>query len=362
MILFVYSIIAICLLIGIYSLIPAHTPRIKDAQGNLLKGSITSLEKLMIGGKEQWILLRSENTQKHILLFLNGGPGTADMTRLRRFTPELEKHFVVVTWDQMGAGKSYAAINPNSAMTINQFVSDTYELIEMLRHRFNQKKIYLAGHSWGSVIGILTVQRYPDLFYAYIGIGQVANMKEGEQLSYDWTLEQAQKAHDKGAIKKLIDIGRPPYTGDWQKKTIAERQLLGKYGGEVYGNSKGGFLIVLSNLIRATGYTIFDKVNFFRGVFGSMRLLWQELMTINFIEQVPNLKIPLFFMLGKHDYKVPYPLAEQYFNILEAPSKELIWFENSAHFLNIEENDKFNDVLINHVLPNNLCRKVGFDC
>jgi esterase/lipase len=55
--------------------------------------------------------------------------------------------------------------------------------------------------------------------------------------------------------------------------------------------------------------------------------------------------------LGKHDYEVPSVLAEQYFNIIEAPKKELIWFENSAHFANIEEKEKFNALLINHVLP-----------
>ena len=348
---FIYSVLVICLLVGIWFLIPAYTLPIKDAHGLPIKRSIASIEKVKLGGSEQWMLIRGENIQNPIILFLHGGPGSADMALIRKHKQELEKYFTVVTWDQRGAGKSYTARQPSTNMTISHFGSDTHELTEILRQRFNQKKIYLVGHSWGSVLGILTVQKYPDLYYAYIGIGQVANMVEGEQLSYDWTLAQAIKANDNRAVQTLTEMGRPPYAGDWQKKTIAERRLLEKYGGEVYGNSSGVLPLVLSSLISATEYTLFDKVNFFRGLLGSMRLLWQELMTINLMKQAPNLKVPVYFLLGKYDYEVPNSLAEQYFKDLEAPSKTLIWFENSAHFPNIEEKDKFNEVLINQILP-----------
>ena len=324
---------------------------IKDEQGHTIKGSIASLEKVKLGGQEQWILIRGEDTKKPIILFLHGGPGAADMGLIRKYKQKLEKYFVVVTWDQRGAGKSYAAMQPSTDMTIDHFISDTYELTELLRQRFKQKKIYLVGHSWGSILGILTVQKYPDLYYAYAGIGQIANMVEGEQLSYDWTLAQAKKVNDNRAVQKLTAMGRPPYTGDLLKKMMAERRLLKKYGGEVYGNSWGATSLVLGSLISTKEYTLLDKVNFFRGAFGSVSLLWQEIMTINLMQQAPILKVPVYFMLGRYDYEVPNPLAEQYFNLLEAPIKELIWFENSAHLLNVEENDKFNGVLINHILP-----------
>ena len=348
---FIYSVLVICLLVGIWFFIPAYTLPIKDAHGLPIKRSIASIEKVKLGGSEQWILIRGENIQNPIILFLHGGPGSADMALIRKHKQELEKYFTVVTWDQRGAGKSYTARQPSTDMTIGHFGSDTHELTEILRQRFNKKKLYLVGHSWGSVLGILTVQKYPDLYYAYIGIGQVANMVEGEQLSYDWTLAQAIKANDNRAVQTLMEMGRPPYAGDWQKKTIAERRLLEKYGGEVYGNSSGVLPLVLGSLISATEYTLLDKVNFFRGLLGSMRLLWQELMTINLMKQAPNLKVPVYFLLGKYDYEVPNSLAEQYFKDLEAPSKTLIWFENSAHFPNIEEKDKFNEVLINQILP-----------
>jgi pimeloyl-ACP methyl ester carboxylesterase len=175
-------------------------------------------------------------------------------------------------------------------------------------------------------------------------------MKEGERLSYDWTLGQAKNANDKQAIKTLNEIGEPPYKGKWQKKLITERRFLGKFGGEVYGSSKGAFSLVIGRLIRSTEYSLHDKVNFLRGIFKSIRLIWPELLTINLIEQAASLKVPVYFVLGKHDYEVPFKLAEQYFEIIDAPHKELIWFENSSHFPNIEENEKFIDLLVNRVL------------
>ncbi len=333
--------------IGIACLIPGHTSPIKDDDGKILPGSISSLEKVKLGGAEQWILIRSENPGNPVLLFLHGGPGTAEMALLEKYNmPELQKYYTVVAWDQRGAGKSYAAINPESKMTIEQFVSDAQELTRLLCRRFNQEKIFLAGHSWGSALGLLTVQKYPELYHAYIGIGQVVNMVENERISYEWVLRQAVKANDSKSIAKLKKLGTPPYTGDWKAKTIAERRVLAKYGGEVYNNPRGGMQVVLGSLLRSKEYRWADKINFLRGVLDSMRLLWPQIMKINFIEQAAELKVPVYFLEGRHDYEVPSQLVEQYCELLKAPVKEIIWFENSAHFPNTEEVKKFNDFFI----------------
>lgn len=344
------SILLLVITIIILWLIPAYTSPIKDLHGKVVQGSVALLEKINLGNVMQWILIRGVDKTKPIILFLHGGPGSSLMGLYKKYNAELEKHFVVVLWDQRGAGKSFAANEPNSDMNINQFVSDACELTEILCRRFNQKKIFLLGHSWGSVIGILSIQKHPELFHAYIGMGQAANMQKNELISYEWTLEQAQKANDEGVFKTLINIGRPPYQGDdWQKKMIKQRRYLGKYGGELYGSSKGAMPLVIKSLISTTEYTFLDKVNFFRGSLNSTHLLWKELMTVNLEEQASDLKVPLYFMLGKHDYEVPFMLAEQYLKTLDAPGKELIWFENSAHFPNVEENEKFNEILINQV-------------
>jgi pimeloyl-ACP methyl ester carboxylesterase len=344
-----YILLIIILLVILIILIrPGYTPSIKKGDG---KKSIAELSKVNLGNSEQWVLIRSENIDNPILLLVHGGPGTSQLTLMRRNTKSLEKHFTVVNWDQRGAGKSYKAIADKSRMNIEQFVSDIHELTEYLTKRFDKKKIILAGHSWGSVIGILAAAKRPELFSAYIGIGQMSNAAESEKISYDWTLRQAALVNDEKAVKKLREIGAPPYTGEWRKKFMTERQLLGKFGGEYYGSKIGAFGVVIKNLLFSTEYTFMDRINFFKGIFESVELVFPELLKVDLFTQVPELKVPVWFMLGRHDYEVPSVLAAKYFDVLKAPNKTLVWFENSSHMPNTEEEKLFNQILIEKILP-----------
>jgi pimeloyl-ACP methyl ester carboxylesterase len=199
---------------------------------------------------------------------------------------------------------------------------------------------------------MLAASKNPDLFSAYIGIGQMSRMAESELLSYEWTLEQAQTAKDQPSIKRLTEMGPPPYTGrDWRSKFMTERRILGKHGGEYYGSKSGAFGIVLKNLVFSREYTMLDRFNFFRGVLQSVDALYPELSRTDLFLAVPELKMPVYFCLGRHDYEVPSVLSARYFEALRAPRKRLIWFESSAHLPNSEEKDKFNEFMINTVLP-----------
>ena len=334
---------------------PGTTPPITDVDGKPIPGSIASLEHLDLGGVQQWILLRGENIDNPVLLFLHGGPGAADMTLLPRRMAALEKHFVVVYWDQRGAGKSFQAARARSDMTIERFVSDVLELTDLLCHRFQQDRIFLVGQSWGSILGVLSAQQNPERYHAYIGIGQVVNGHENERLSWEWTLAQASASHDTSAMETLQDIGPPPYEDDMIEKLFAQRELLGKYGGSIYGNPQGAQGLFIAGLQDATEYTTLDKINFVRGLRNSLQLLWPQVLAVNFIEQAPALEVPVFFLVGRHDYQTPFTLAEQYYHVLEAPAKELIWFDHSAHMPHMEETEKFYDLMIQNVLLATCC-------
>ena len=264
----------------------------------------------------------------------------------------------MVNWDQRGAGKSYAAIEEAGKMNIEQFIQDTRELTLYLMKKFRKQRIVLAGHSWGSAIGALTVARYPELYYCYVGIGQVANMVEGEAASYGWTLEQAKKRNRRRAIKALEKMGPPPYQGNWLAKTISERSYVGRFGGEVHGSRIGATGLVLGGVLFSREYGLLDRVNVFRGLLGSMKLLWPQLLKVDLFQSVPEIKVPVFFMEGRHDHEVPSEIAARYFAALKAPAKELIWFENSAHMVNSEERDLFNKMLVEKVLPMTNSRNV----
>jgi pimeloyl-ACP methyl ester carboxylesterase len=235
-------------------------------------------------------------------------------------------------------------------MTVGQFIADAHELTLLLSRRFRQPKIYLVGHSWGSLLGILTVQRHPELYHAYVGVGQAVDMREDERISYEWTLLQARNAGDTRSVQRLEAIGPPPYLGELRPKLMAQRRILGKYGGEVHGNPGGGMSTLLRGLLSSSEYSWPDRINVFRGIFANMRLMWPKIVSIDLRVQAPEIQVPVYFLEGWYDYEAPALLAERYLQQLSAPRKELIWFEQSAHFVNTEEADKFNRFFVERLV------------
>lgn len=311
---------------------------------------INALEEVTLGGIKQWILIRGENSANPILLFLHGGPGFCLMPYSHLFSARLEKHFLVVNWDQRGCGKSYNVDIPEETFNIEQFLSDTHELIQLLKTRFSKDKIFLIGHSWGSILGLYTAYRHPKDLHAFIGMGQVVNMKEGEMISYNYTVEKAKEAGDEQSLETLKGIDPPFYKGGFQSLSI-QRMLLARYGGSMRN-------ITYFDLGRIRNsspyYTKEDNDNFMMAFGRICALLWNEMMGINFFEEMTEVQIPVYFFTGRCDYTTPFKLLERYFIDLKAPHKEIIWFENSCHMPNLAEPEVFQDKLIDVVLKNTL--------
>ncbi|MEX5261150.1 alpha/beta fold hydrolase [Kocuria sp. CPCC 205263] len=137
----------------------------------------------------------------------------------------------------------------------------------------------------------------------------------------------------------------------WQQAVVTQRRLLGRFGGEVHGSRSGALRLVLGGLLFSREHTLGDRIDLFRCVMGSMELLWPELLEVNLQETVPELAVPVFFVEGRHDHESPAELAEEYLDALSAPSKELVWFEHSAHLPRAEERDRFTRFMVEKVLP-----------
>jgi len=325
-----------------------------------------TIEKIPLGDINQWISIRTKDIKNPILLYLHGGPGTPVMPLFRHFQAPLEEYFIVIQWEQRGAGKSFSWRIPKESMTITQFIADLHELILLLCKRFNKKKIYLMGHSWGSVLGILTVQRYPQLFHAYIGVGQASNTIETEKIMYHFALKKSKELGDKKAVKLLTKIGppfknmAPPYVNFYKAGYFTKMRVYGlvaKYGGLIYNIN--GYRSVVKYFFKylpklKPEYTFLDLIRILQGNFFSTKTMIKELLTINLLEQIPELKIPVYFLMGRHDYNWSAELAKKYFDVLKAPKKEFIWFEKSAHAPNGEEPIKFNKTVIEKILPETL--------
>lgn len=305
---------------------------------------IDSLEKIKLGGVDQWILIRGWNHDNPVLLLMHGGPGFPCMP-FAHVASELEKRFVVVHWDQRGAGKSYSP-SVDGSMNIKQFVSDTLELTNLLRGRFNQPRIFLGAHSWGSMIGALAVAQEPDRFSAYIAISQAANAPESERLMYRWALERATDAGNEKALAELKKLGPPPYErfADYNRMvgwiarfSITEHQPITRWR-------------FVHLALESPFYSWADLVRIPLGAKFSFSRLWREAFyDTDLIKQAPRLEVPVFFLLGRYDHTATASaaMAERYFTVLDAPrGKRLIWFEHSGHWPQLEEAQRFQTELI----------------
>ena len=321
------------------------TPPFRDSEGKILPDSIAEISYVRLGGFDQWVMIRGENIANPILILLHGGPGFPEMRLFRTFNAVLEEHYTVVYWMQRGTSKSFERRMPASSLTIEQFITDLDELVEALRKRFRKDKVVLYGHSWGSVLGILYSSRFPDNVSAYVGTGQVGEWASFEAASYIFVLAEAERRGHRKAIRELRAIGPPPHAF-WDM--VMERKWITRFAGIVRGMSMWRFIRITLGGPEAS---MFDLPNILQSQLVTPKVMWQELIRVNLIATVPALQMPVFFFLGRHDQVVVPETSVAYFDVLEAPSKTLIWFEESGHEPPTEEPDKFNALMADLIRP-----------
>lgn len=305
-----------------------------------------------LGGTRQAVSVRGADKANPILLFVHGGPGAVEMPIGWAFQRPWEDFFTVVQWDQRGAGKSYALNDPKAlapTLTLERYRDDAIELIDLLRRKYGQRKIFLMGHSWGSAVGLAVAAKRPDLLYAYIGVGQAIDFRENERAGIAWTLGQARAAGNAEALRE-IEALRPypdagPFTIDhadrWRKWAIG-------YGALAAGRTDANFYLRAPRL--SPEYGPADLKAWDEGSGFTVTNLWPRLADVSF-KHVTRLDVPLILFLGRHDYTVPAPIAEAWAKRLKAPRKTVIWFEHSAHLPMIEEPGRTLKALLDEALP-----------
>ena len=322
------------------------TKKIKTPNG------IAESQYLEINNTKQYVLIRSVDINNPVVLFLHGGPGATETSMLRKHNSELEKHFTVVYWDQRNAGKSYDKKFPKEEIKVKKYIEDVDVLVSYLKNKFKKDKILLVGHSWGSRLGMYAVQQHPENYIAYIGVAQDVSAYECELMSYQYALNKAKELNKKKAIRKLEEMGEPQ-NGEYTKmyKTgikgyWAQKRMLMSLGGDSY--KKGIYLEWMSSVWLSREYSFSDVLRFmkvFNFSFNNI-VVDPDFNNFDFIKQIPEVEIPVFFISGSHDYILPWTLVEKYCDSLKAPHKEFILYDKSGHNLLFEEPDKFNNEII----------------
>lgn len=331
----------------------AHTPAITGADGKSLPGSIAVLEKVKLGGVNQWIIIRGQDVNKPVLLFLSGGPGASEAARVIRFNRALEQDFVVVIWEQRGCGKSYPSHYPKADLTVDQYVTDLIELTDLLRARFDEEKIYLVGHSWGTIIGVHAVQAHPDRFHAYVGTAQMVDVRETDQVIYQMVMDHSRNTGDEKFVKRLEAQGLPPYYGKTPIKPYAT--LFGReYAIFEAPNIKNpeyrrdGDILML--MLKQPEYGWLDRIYYLLGLTNTFNVVYPQLQEMDFRLDATRFELPVYIVLGRHDMNNPGHIPEEYFNLIEAPEKQLVFFEESGHGMIWEEASLFHRLMVDTVL------------
>lgn len=321
------------------------TPPFRGPHGEPVPGSIAEVNYLRLGGLDQWVMMRGEQRTNPPLILLHGGPGFTETTLFRHFNAPLEKRFTLVYWDQRGAGKSFDPGIPRSSMSVERFLADLDELVEVVRHRVGQQKVALFGHSWGSALGALYAARFPEKVAAYVGGAQIGDWAAAEASSYAIALAEAQRLGSRKALKALRAIGPPPYPAS---SVFKERTWLQRLEGQLRPKALWDLGRIF---LAARESSIVDLPNVVRGFQFTLDAMWAEVSKLNLVEAVPALQMPVFFFLGRRDHWVPPDTSVAYFEALRAPSKQLVWFDQSGHEEFADEPARFNAAMAELVRP-----------
>jgi pimeloyl-ACP methyl ester carboxylesterase len=298
---------------------------------------------LSSGGIEQWVQFSGDNPGNPILLYLHGGPGGSSRPAAAAWKP-WERHFRVVHWDQRGTGLTFKKHGEALAgtLTTERMVRDGIELVEYLRSRFGAKLV-LVGHSWGSVLGLHMIRRNPDLFAAYVGTGQVVNMRRKRESNYETALAQALASNNEEALAALREIGPPPFVRRESMSVLLQwaDKLARGSGDEVRPHLRP----------IAPDFSAEDRDWLMRGASFSREQLEPELALVDLPSLGFDFSVPMFLFHGTDDSRTPLDQAEAYFSQIKAPYKEIVRFEGCHHFVVMNRPDDFLAALVRHVLP-----------
>jgi len=290
---------------------------------------IDTTEYLLVGGIKQAVKIEGADLSKPLFLFITGGPGSEGIyNENKAYLDKLKKYFVVVAWDQRNCGKTLE-INPSPVkLTVKLYENDTYELISALLKQFHQKKLFVMGWSWGTVLGFYMAAKHPEMVYAYMAVSPAVNQWESERLSLKELKQKAARKKNKQAMIELSKVKIPFENGE---QNYYDRKWLSIFNGE----------------------TIEDTVAFKKYFTenSEMIALFREANFINLPVSLPRVKCPVYFFVGRKDHQTNYLISQKYYKQIQAPKKGLYWFERSGHLIPVTEPDLMQQVVIDKILP-----------
>ncbi len=325
---------------------------IKDLDSIVTPNGVQEDYRVNIGGIRQWVYVRGRDKNNPVILFVHGGPASPVSPLMWMFQRPLEEYFTVVNYDQRASGKTYLANDTTGlgkTINIEQYVTDAIQLTQFIKEKYNKRKVILVAHSWGTIVAMKAVLKRPDLFYAYVGMGQIINTRENERLSFNYGVATATRLRNDTALKELQSIA--PYPGDkpiTRERIIIARKWPQYFGGlTAYRNNSAYFF---NAPVLSPEYSEKESAAIDQGSLFTLGRILPEFLNVNFTN-VKSFPVPVFMFMGRHDYTTPNEPTEQWLKNVNAPIKRGVWFEHSAHLMFLEEPGKTLLTLVNQVRP-----------
>jgi pimeloyl-ACP methyl ester carboxylesterase len=325
---------------------------IEDLNRIVAPTGVQDAYKTKIGGVDQWLTVRGQDRDNPMILFVHGGPAAPVTPTMWQFQRPIEEYFTVANWDQRAAGKSYGETAPEKVadtIRIERYVKDAIEVAEHLKARYGKRKLILMGHSWGTVVGMQAALERPDLFHAYVGIGQVLNVRENERISFEYAFERAKRENNTEAVKEMASIA--PYPGDkpiTRERIIIARKWPQHYGGLSAFRSESAYYF--RGPLLSPEYTPQQVKDIDKGNVLTLGRVLPAFLDVDF-STVARFPIPVVMFLGRHDYTTPAAPTVEWMDKVEAPYKRVVWFERSAHMVPWEEPGKLLVSLLEVLKP-----------
>lgn len=284
-----------------------------------------------IGGLAQWVTIAGDSCANPVVLFVHGGPGNPLSPYSSALYGGWEKDFTIVQWDQRGAGRTFGR-NPGSAeakLTVAQMTDDGIQVAEHLRRRLGKRKVILVAGSWGSVLGIHMAKSRPDLFHAYVGVGQLVSYRENPGASYAKVLDLARAAGDSATVAKVEALGPPPWTNPRNFGIL--RRSTRTYEAKTSGAApvswwKPSPLYTTPEAEAAyEGGEDYSYLQFV-GTAGDGMLSTVDLPGLG-----PDFEIPVYLLQGSEDLVTTPDVAKRYFDTIRAPAKRFIVLPATGH-------------------------------
>ncbi|MBO3753222.1 alpha/beta hydrolase, partial [Streptosporangiaceae bacterium NEAU-GS5] len=290
---------------------------------------IDTLEAVQFGGITQWMRIRGTDQHNPVLLLMQYGPGLPIINETRRFERllRLEEAFTVVYWDQRGTGLSLR--NANAEISKALMISDTVSMLEWLSERFGSR-IFVAGFSFGAMYAAYAATQRPDLVAALIATGMDIDVPMAEKWAYEFVRETARQRGNKRALRQMDKIGPPPHL-DVKKFSTRARWAFNFGGVTTNWSYNDEARTLVASLLRSPDYTVADLIRTVRGATSSTAALLPDLADTDLVRTVPRLEVPIVLVQGRLDQVAPGEAAQRYYEAVTAPSKDLVWFDTSAH-------------------------------